>query len=193
MSWAKVSAMSKFKEALREGKVDKEIVDLLSLINSFEQYYTTSSCAGRIVLIELPELGDKESANILGKWHSVVNVEQVMKALEKVRSNGYLSAQSPIIHVACRTLDDAVALRNLAVNCGFKNSSIKSISKEITVEILSTERMDVPIARDGEIFPSREYLEFIVENANQCLRRGRRKLERLVKMLRLESNNLYQE
>ncbi len=37
----------------RKGGIDKEIRPLVDLINSFGEYYTTSSCSGRILLIEI--------------------------------------------------------------------------------------------------------------------------------------------
>ena len=41
----------------------------MNIINKSDDYYTSSSCSGRIVLIELPEIGDKKEAKFLGKWH----------------------------------------------------------------------------------------------------------------------------
>ena len=52
---------------LLSGKVDEEIVRLLEIINSSEDFFTTSSCSGRIVLIDVPENGDKKRAKVLKK------------------------------------------------------------------------------------------------------------------------------
>ncbi|UCE36511.1 MAG: hypothetical protein JSW00_13460 [Thermoplasmata archaeon] len=168
-----------------EGEVDKEILPIIEKINSNPNYFTTSSCAGRIAVIGLSEIGDKEGAEFLGKWHREVEVQEVVKAYSKVKDykNIFLLAQSPIIHVRCRTLESAVALRNLAAESGLKYSTIKSLTldskndpQKIVVEILSSENIHVPIARDAKVYPDEDYLSFLVENANLALKRARQKL-----------------
>ena len=57
---AKKSALNKLDQAMIEKKVDSSIIPLLDIINKSDDYYTSSSCAGRIVLIEMPVLGDKK-------------------------------------------------------------------------------------------------------------------------------------
>ncbi|MCD6189016.1 MAG: hypothetical protein J7J97_02290, partial [Thermococcus sp.] len=157
------------------------IISLLNKINSLENYFTTSSCSGRISVMQLPDFGDKLNAIWLGKWHSEVKIEEVLDAINK-HDGGMLwfMLHSPILHVAARTLEDAVELLNLAISCGFKHSNIKSIShKKLVVEIRSTERMDVPLGKDGELWVSPEHLEKIIEIADLQLRRAKEKLRRL--------------
>lgn len=36
----------------RKGSVDEDVVELVQLLNGREQYFTTSSCAGRIILLD---------------------------------------------------------------------------------------------------------------------------------------------
>jgi tRNA wybutosine-synthesizing protein 3 len=187
MAWDKEERMESLETKICEGEVDKEILPIVEKINSNPDYFTTSSCAGRIVLIEMPDLGDKEAAEFLGKWHREVEVEEVMAEFSRAKDNTtvFLLAQSPIIHIRCRTLESAVKLRNLAVESGLKYSTLKSLTlsskKEpvkVMVEILSSENIHVPIARSGRLFPDRDYLAFLVENANQALKRAREKLVR---------------
>ena len=40
----------------RKGSVDERISDLVQFINACDQYFTTSSCSGRICLFEEPEV-----------------------------------------------------------------------------------------------------------------------------------------
>jgi len=77
-------------------------------------------------------------------------------------------------------LEDAVKLLNLAIGLGFKYSNIKSVShRKLLVEIRSTERMDVPLGADGELWVSEDYIERIVAIANDQVRRFKGKLKRL--------------
>jgi tRNA wybutosine-synthesizing protein 3 len=182
----KTERMKKLDDKICEGEVDKEILPIIEKINSNPNYFTTSSCAGRIALIELPEIGDKEGAEFLGKWHGEVKVEEVKTAYSKVKdaTTVFLLAQSPIIHVRCKNMESAVALRNIAVESGLKYSTLKSLTlnsnsepQKIVVEILSSENIHVPIAKNKKMYPSEDYLSFLVENANSALKRARQKLE----------------
>lgn len=49
-SW-KVQCLSK-ADLSRKGSVDEDVVQLVQLLNEREQFFTTSSCAGRIVLLD---------------------------------------------------------------------------------------------------------------------------------------------
>jgi len=168
---------------LRRCGADDEIVTILARINSLEGFFTTSSCSGRIVLICLPQIGAKREAEFIGKWHRPVGKEEVLGALKGSKSDEiWLLAQSPILHVSCRGLENAKALLQIAMESGFKYSGIKAISKsddKVMVEIMSTERMDVPLGKDGVIFCSEQYIEFIVSKADFMLERGKAKLKRL--------------
>ncbi|NJE42885.1 hypothetical protein [Thermococcus sp. GR6] len=177
----KARAMAGLRKALEEGKVDEDIIPLLEKINSLENYFTTSSCSGRISVMEMPEFGDKVNAAWLGKWHREVTLEEVLDAIGR-HSKGQLwfLVRSPILHVAARTMEDAVKLLNLAIGLGFKYSNIKSVShKKLLVEIRSTERMDVPLGENGELWVSDEYIARIVEMGNAQVRRFKGKLKRL--------------
>ncbi|ASJ11604.1 tRNA(Phe) 7-((3-amino-3-carboxypropyl)-4-demethylwyosine(37)-N(4))-methyltransferase Taw3 [Thermococcus thioreducens] len=177
----KAKAMKGLRKALEEGKVDEDIISLLEKINSLENYFTTSSCSGRISVMEMPHFGDKLNSVWLGKWHREVAFEEVMEAVRRHRSGQlWFLVRSPILHVGARTMEDAVKLLNLAIGLGFKYSNIKSVShKKLLVEIRSTERMDVPLGEDGELWVSEEYIERIVDIANEQVRRFKGKLKRL--------------
>jgi len=177
-------------ERLRIQGADEEIVPIISEINSFEGFFTTSSCSGRIVLICLPEIGAKREAKFVGKWHRPVTKEEVLEAIKLKSSTGvpekgevWLLSQSPILHVACRDLEKAKLLLNIAIASGFKYSSIKAIANaegngKVMVEIVSTERMDVPLGKDGVLFCSESHMDFILSKTNFMLERGKGKLKR---------------
>ena len=177
----KARAMEGLRKALAENKVDGDIVSLLEKINSLENYFTTSSCSGRISVMEMPHFGDKVNSVWLGKWHREVTLEEVIEAIERHREGQlWFLVRSPILHVGARTMEDAVKLLNLAIGLGFKYSNIKSVShRKLLVEIRSTERMDVPLGSDGELWVNEEYIKKIVNLANAQVRRFKGKLKRL--------------
>ena len=177
----KERAMDGLRKALAEDKVDLDIIALLDKINALDNYFTTSSCSGRISVMEMPHFGDKVNSIWLGKWHREVTVEEVLEAIGRYKTGQlWFLVRSPILHVAARTMEDAVRLLNLSIGLGFKYSNIKSVShKKLLVEIRSTERMDVPLGEDGELWVSEEYVGRIVDLANAQVRRFKGKLKRL--------------
>lgn len=187
MPWEKEERMKTLDRKICDGEVDRDILPLIESINASPDYFTTSSCAGRIVLLAIPGIGDKEEAEFLGRWHGTVDVDEVKERLSHAGDTGliFLLAQSPIIHVRCRNLASAVELRNRAVESGMKYSTLKSLKlnsrgvpHRIVVEILSSENIHVPVACGQRLYPDDDYLAFLVESANQVLNRAREKLVR---------------
>ena len=174
------AAQGKYEVAKREGKVDEDIVSLLDKINYGTRYYTTSSCSGRIAVMQLPELGDKRNSAFLGKWHREVTVEEVKNAISSYSAGFlYMLVQSAIIHVVAGNIEDANALLALARDAGFKYSSIKNIKENgILLEILGTEHMEIPLGAGGKLRVCENDLEFFTEIANRTLRRIKSKLQR---------------
>jgi tRNA wybutosine-synthesizing protein 3 len=182
--------MELFAEKMNAGKIDSNILEILQIINSYDDFYTSSSCSGRIQLISLPKFGDKVGSEVLGKWHDPVDFRELDEAIKKWDGKNFLMmlVQSPVVHVVCRSLEAAVKLRNIADASGFKYSTIRSIQTNSTkdeeqmniiVEILSTERMDIPLGQNGKLYPTEEYMQFNLKLAIQCMMRSKGKLERL--------------
>jgi len=181
----KKRALQKLDQAINESKVDKTILPLLTIINESTSYYTSSSCAGRIVLLQLPQIGDKQNAQFLRKWHRTIEPGELMSASKSADVGQlWLLAQSPIIHLIAKTADVADLMLKTAIACGFKNSGIRSLDKKIVVEICSTERLDAPVGKDGVLFCDDEYLELLVSIVNEVLEKSRKKLSRFEEKLK---------
>ncbi len=187
------SAIKKYEKAKNNGEVDKDIISLLDKINSLSEYYTTSSCSGRIAIMEIPDIGDKKGSSFLGKWHSEIDYEDVKKAIKKY-NNGFLYffVQSSIYHVVAQNPDAADRLIQIAKNCGFKYSSIRVIKDQgILVEILGTEHMQIPMGLDGKVKICEEDILFFTDIANIILKRIKSKnrcLEEKISSLLLSSS-----
>jgi tRNA wybutosine-synthesizing protein 3 len=175
----KLKAIKKLNKAKIEKNVDVGIIPTLDLINSKKEYYTTSSCFGRIILLEIPMIGDKRNAHFLGKWHRTVKSEEILKVSIKA-TNGllWLIAQSPIIHIGAKTNTSANKLLKIAVKSGLKNSGLKSIDRNVIVEIVSTERLDAPIGKDGKLYCNGKYLSLLVDIANDVFERSSLKIQK---------------
>jgi tRNA wybutosine-synthesizing protein 3 len=177
---AKEKALELLNKAKNEKQLDKGIENILDLINRSNYLFTSSSCAGRIALIELPELGDKKGAKFLGKWHRQIEYNEIKESSKKAKV-GYIwfLAQSPIFHISVVTNIMADKLLKTAISCGFKNSGIKSIIGKNIVEICSTERLDTPIGKNGLLYCNEQYIHLLVDIANYIMIRANQKLNRL--------------
>ena len=177
--------MKKLEHALSEGLVDEGVISVIKSFNSHPDIFTTSSCAGRIQLIILPDIGRKESVQRRKTWHREVTVGDVEGAISEFdipdNSIVILQAQSPIFHLSCRTMELAIKLRGIAHGQGWKYSSlITGNDEKWNVEILSANRIDNLLFRKGAISPpGKDRLNFIIEESNKILVKAQARLEAL--------------
>ena len=181
----KSNAMKKLESALSEGLVDEDVISVINSFNSHPDIFTTSSCAGRIQLIILPDIGRKDSVQRRKTWHREVTIDDVEGAISEFEipdnSIVILQAQSPIFHLSCRTLELAIKLRGIVHGQGWKYSSlITGKDEKWNVEILSANRIDNLLFRKGVISPpDKGRLNFIIEESNKILVRAQARLEAL--------------
>lgn len=187
-AWSRRKAhfVRRMDEDLRLGRIDRDLVGLLSLINSIDCYYTTSSCSGRIQISACRLPGDKFSLITLAKWHRPVIPDEILRVIEASdEGNIWFSVQPPIFHVVCRSLRDAERLLVLIRNNGFKHSGIQGINySRVVVEVSSTERMEVPLRLGGVDIVRPEALPSLVEAANELLLRSKKRISKLEEALR---------
>jgi len=178
-------AIKKLNKAKKENNVDKDIIPILDIINSFDEYYTSSSCSGRIVLLELPAIGDKKNAKFVGKWHRKITIKELLGALKNTSEGQiWFLAQAPIIHLFSKDINSGDILVKKAVSCGFKNSGFRSIKKNIVIEISSTERIDCPVGKNGQFYGEGRYISLIVDAANNVISRSSKKLKKFEQVLK---------
>ena len=77
----KKQKLEELENASQENKVDDSITPLLNILNKHENIVTTSSCYGRIVLLEYDLKKGKRESNFYKKWHKKVKSEEVEDAI----------------------------------------------------------------------------------------------------------------
>jgi len=181
----RASKLRGYEEAKRRGEVDEDIIPLLDLINSSDRFVTLSSCSGRIAVIDMPDFGNKVESKFLGKWHREVSVGEVLEAVKMGTMVTWLIMYPPIIHVACRDLKSAEMIMRIANDSGLRRCGIISV-KKLVVEINSLERLELPVAVNGEVLMDERTLKVIVRFANLKLGRSKEKLRRFYSLLSQE-------
>ncbi len=159
----------------KKGEVDEKIIPLLNIINSKEDYYTTSSCSGRVYLWRGNE--KKNEMEWLKVSHELI--EEDFFELKNYDGLIWLRLEDMILHVCCRDLDGA---NKLLESCRriYKKSCILSASNKIIVEIRGSEFVEMPLFRDGQLLFSGE-IEWLVGLVNYRLKRVWEKMGKLEK------------
>jgi len=173
------------KDKSNIGSIDKPIKDLYDKINSNENYFTTSSCSGRIALII--EDGLKAPNLILFRTHELINLEELKKEIEKASENKgcviYLKQEPCLVVVSSKDQKNQIKLFNEARNNGWKKSGILSVNRKLLVELMSTELISFPVISNGEILIEDNLLKVFVKRANENLKKGWEKIKKLENFL----------
>lgn len=195
------------------GNWDEKIKKLCEKINSLENYYTTSSCSGRAVL--MIEQEKKAEGLFVAVYHDKITLEKLKEDLKKIISspttitptNSQLHLHSPdlnsvkllahlqnakikfklepcILHVSCRSLEDAQRIYDKAKLSGWKKSGIIGTKNGFTVELNGTDRLEFPVIRGNKILVDDEFLKIIVEECNEKMEKSWEKIKRLEKEMK---------
>lgn len=136
------------EKGLGQNKVDEPVLLLLDSINKNKQLVTTSSCAGRIVLLEFDISKRKQTSKFYKKWHGKVDPEEVELALtEYIKDIPLWFRVEPfILHVAASNMKNAKEFLDKIRRAGVKRGGIQGIQNDrVTVEVQGTTVMCFPV------------------------------------------------
>lgn len=169
----------------RKGSVDEAIESLIEFTNKHKDFFSLSSCSGRIVILR--EANVEKGVKKAGcDWILVSHTEQdpaqVFQTFSS-RSLGpgcvVLKFEPFVLHVQCRDLVAAKKLHVAASEAGFRNSGISVGGKgknfgveggKIVAAIRSTHGLEVPLTdEEGEALVDENYIKFVVKKANAKL------------------------
>lgn len=166
------------------GKWDKKIVFLCKKINCLDDYYTTSSCSGRVLLMINQE---KKSHNLfLAVSHELISFNWLKNNLNQIIKNKKLNkllikfkCEPPILHVICRNLESASLLLEKAKSSGMKHSGIHYLGKNPILEINGDDRLEFPIIDQHKILIDDNFLKLIVKESNKKLKKSWKMIKKL--------------
>lgn len=88
-----------------------------------------------------------------------------------------------IIAVECKDIEAAQVLVSLAILSGFRESGITSVNKRVIIAIRCSIRLEVPLGDSEKIMVSPEYVEYLVELANEKMEANRRRTDNFLDTL----------
>ncbi|XP_062993488.1 tRNA wybutosine-synthesizing protein 3 homolog [Elgaria multicarinata webbii] len=185
----------------RKGSVDEPIEGIVRLLNGHDSFCTTSSCSGRVVVLEQPPLPpaaeattsfeiQKQNCNWLMVTHQNCTIQDVLTALQRATDDAVFKFEPFVLHVQCQELQDAQLLHVVAIEAGFRNSGITVGRKgKIMMAVRSTHCLEVPLSQKGKLMVNEEYVDFVVQVANQKMEENRRRIDRFYTSLQFALEN----
>jgi len=172
-------------EDLEIGYLDEDILPILIEFFARPKAYTSSSCSGRIVVIDADYPWEKDETMIIFKKHTPITVEEIKKIMRTPhQSTLWLSLQGPIYHVYVKDLDEAKEVLEIARRAGFKHSGILVLGNPILVELRTGIRIVTPLKDRQSTFINEKDLPKLVELYNRALKEAKQKNKRLLEELR---------
>lgn len=175
-----IETINKGNDNSKKGSIDKEIVLLVNLINSRPEFYTTSSCAGRVMLISRSKKEKKNESNWLYVSHEKGDCNEILKILKNLTTKDkvWLKQEPMILHLVAKDIDDANKILSLANSVGFKHSGILSTSNRIIIEIDGIEKLETLVAVNQKMLPTESYLKLLVQECNRKLKKNRLRIQK---------------
>jgi tRNA(Phe) wybutosine-synthesizing methylase Tyw3 len=176
-----------------KGSIDGPCHALVLFLNHLSDFFTLSSCSGRISIYEDNEQ-DAKGVKWLLVRHCCVTTEEVWdKAAEVMRNastNQRLVFKSEpfIMHLQCRDIKSGSHLLRLAHSCGFRESGLMTVDvKKIVLAIRTTAfGLEVPIIMNGIFLMNGiEAFKLVVSEANKRLLLNFKRVDRFLKALKV--------
>ena len=177
------------KDKSRKGVIDHKIKKLVDKINSLDGFFTTSSCSGRVLLFSIPKSNKKNEVQYLFSSHKKIKhneINNILKTiireirLKNIKDDVWFRVDGAILHVASNNINSARKLLNAARDIGFRRSGIISLGKNrVTMELISTEKIEAIISKNGKLVIDKDYFEILVKEGNNKLEKAWKKIDRL--------------
>ncbi|MEA3329873.1 MAG: hypothetical protein U9Q06_03960 [Nanoarchaeota archaeon] len=163
----KENQLRKSDKSIRQ-KWDKQILGLCNKLNQSPNYYTTSSCSGRVVL--LIDSDEKQKDLFIKVWHDKITFKQLKNQLKNISSDKliYFKQDPCILHVCTNSLKNAQKIHDLAKESGWKRCGIIASKKRFIVELNATAKLEFPIY-NKKIMVDDNFLKFLIKETNKKL------------------------
>ena len=175
-----------FEKAKKDGKMDKDFIPLCNFLTKSKNYFSTSSCAGRITLVGLDMKESKKESAFHRKWHRKVKFSEVKDGIESYSGEVLWFKQEPIIfHLGTNNLENAKKVLVACEKAGVKRSGVK-VAKEgkFIVEIVGTHQINTPVREHSDTKIDDNYLKYLVKKANQKFDKNKKSLKKMEKEMK---------
>lgn len=162
----------------KKGSVDRKIKKICDIINSKNDYFTTSSCSGRIVVIKVGENRKKNSEWLFTSHEMVEDDNKVINSIDFNSEDIWFKQEPMILHVCCRDVNAANKLWDIAQLSGYKRGGIRKGRHWYNVEIMGSEFIEAPLEE-----VTKEYIGVLIDEANKRMKRSLSRIKRFERNL----------
>lgn len=176
------------EKAIKEKKADKQMMPLCKFVSETKNYFTSSSCAGRIILLQLPKEENKKDASFHRKWHRKVKETELWNGIhDKTIGEIWFKLDPFILHIGTNTLENAKKILTIMKKTGIKRGGI-IVAKpgKFLIELQGTQTIAFPTKKDEKIITGKEVMKYMLKRANQKLEKNYTLLKKLEKNFRKE-------
>ena len=108
------------KDKSRKASIDGKIRNLVDKINSLDDFFTTSSCSGRVLLFSIPKSYKKNEVQYLFSSHKKIKYNEINNIfrtiiekikLKKINNDVWLRIDGAILHVASKNMGEKTGLQ----------------------------------------------------------------------------------
>ena len=178
----KLAFWKRLREDLEIGYLDRELLPLILLINMDAELYSTSSCSGRLIVMDAETPWSREETSTIFKSHVPVKPGDLefMYTLRHSK-NLWLIVSGPIIHISALKAKRAMEVLRIARSSGFKHSGIMHVSttKGFFVELVTGIHVAQLIKTRDRVVVPKEELDVLVELFNRFLLECKHRLQKL--------------
>lgn len=90
----------------------------------------------------------------------------------------YFRFEPFIMHICCKTIEDAQKIVDIARSVGFKRTGIQSTKNKVMVEVNSSEVFETIVARGKKLLINDYYINELIKEANFKLANNLKKIRR---------------
>ncbi|HIG93376.1 TPA: hypothetical protein HA242_01305 [Candidatus Woesearchaeota archaeon] len=166
----------------KKGEIDDRVISLMKTINALPDFYTTSSCSGRVYLWQ--GTGKKNETEWIKVSHDLIDDDFFRLSGDTNKGVVWLRMEGFIMHIACRDVVKANQLLE-KVRRVYKKSGFLGVSNKIILEIRGSEFMEMPWLLDGGKLFSGE-VQWLVGLLNSKLKKVWGDMKQLEKVIQLE-------
>ncbi len=175
-----------FEKALAEGKVDPQMIRYCKFVAGTKDYFTSSCCSGRILLLDLPKGEDKLGSRFHRKWHRTVKFKELWEGLNDESQGEVWFKQEPfILHLGCPDLDRAQKILEAMKKTGIKRGGIMYADEgKWMIELVGSQNISVPVKKGKKVLVEKKHLEYLLKRANEKLKKNYALLKKFEKNCR---------
>ena len=167
-------------DAISCKKADELMIPLCRFISETKNYFTSSSCAGRIMLLDVLNEESKKDSSFHRKWHREVGFEELLEGIN-AKSNGmlWMRVEPFIMHLGCKDLEHAEKLLGIKNKAGIKRGGIILAGEgKFMIELTGTQYLSVPVKDKGSVLVDESYLKILLGIANRKIAANYKRLEK---------------